>query len=265
MPVSKKRLAYWREHGIVLVLSGGSVRAMAHLGLATRLKELGIPIKALVGSSGGAIAATILASQHPDETIRKLLSMRMRDLIRLLDPSRSGMRGMRAMRMLERLAGYTRLEEARVPLWINTTDLETGEAVVYHEGPIREIVRASMAIPGVFRPVAYDDRFLIDGDVSNPYNYTFLPYPREDILISTVKHIPLGTAGEIWQHPTLVLLKAMSLISQPREEGILQHAAQEGVTILDCTPGRIFTITPRSMREAYQRGYACARHALPDA
>jgi len=62
---------------------------------------------------------------------------------------------------------YRNLEEARLPVHIVTTDIVTGDSVVFSSGPAAEAIVASTAIPGAFAPVHYGDRYLADGAISS--------------------------------------------------------------------------------------------------
>jgi len=62
---------------------------------------------------------------------------------------------------------YRNLEEARLPVHIVTTDIVTGDSVVFSSGSAAEAIVASTAIPGAFAPVHYGDRYLVDGAISS--------------------------------------------------------------------------------------------------
>jgi NTE family protein len=59
--------------------------------------------------------------------------------------------------------------ELDIPLAIVTTDIRTGEKIVISEGPVADAVRASISVPGVFRPYKYLDRFWWTGRLPNDY------------------------------------------------------------------------------------------------
>ena len=69
--------------------------------------------------------------------------------------------------VLEKNLPYKRLEEAKVPVHVITTDFRTGRAVVLSSGPAVPALLASTAIPGVFPPVTVGRRELVDGGVAN--------------------------------------------------------------------------------------------------
>jgi NTE family protein len=64
--------------------------------------------------------------------------------------------------------GDATFEKARVPLYLTATDFHTGEQVVFDKGSIVDAIRASIAIPYIFRPWPVDGRMLVDGFMSDP-------------------------------------------------------------------------------------------------
>ncbi|QWK21812.1 patatin-like phospholipase family protein [Thermus antranikianii] len=173
--------------GVALALGGGGVRGYAHLGVLAVLEEAGIPIRGLAGSSAGALAAAAYAFGHKDpwrvhEAIfdqeiagRKALfptgsnrqGGNLRTLARLFTAFRRPhlFEAERIALGLQRLFGEARLEASSIPLAIQAADLLTGERVILRQGPVWKAVLASMAIPGLFPPVPWEGRLLVDGDV----------------------------------------------------------------------------------------------------
>jgi NTE family protein len=143
------------------------------------LLSCGLQPDLLVGTSVGALNAAFLA-QAPDVdgalALQAIWRSASRDVIfpvrpRTLLLGAAGRRdhlvgpsGLR--RWVERHLTYRRFEEAVVPLHVVATDLETGDPVMLSEGPLLPALLASTALPGIFPPVAFDGRTLIDGGVS---------------------------------------------------------------------------------------------------
>jgi len=171
--------------GLNLALSGGGVRGFAHLGALRVLRDAGVKINGVAGSSAGAYAAASYALGLPLEVEpllnhvmdRKLARLFMQDGNKLLHLAKVQVRLFRALRdpsiddarrlrdgLLEYF-GDVRIEDAPVPLALNAADLNTGEVVILREGPLVDAILASSAIPGVFPPVPWGGRLLVDGDI----------------------------------------------------------------------------------------------------
>ncbi len=158
-----------------LVLCGGGSRGAVEVGLYQAVVELGIPIDFVVGSSIGAVnGALIAAGMSPAELVQHWTSLRTRDivssrwqLVRLLTGLSSVFSSQRLRDFLERRLPVRTFRDLRLPLFIVATDLETGEAVVLNEGDLIEAILASTALPGLFPPVSWHGRKLVDGALSN--------------------------------------------------------------------------------------------------
>ena len=162
-----------------MALGGGGVRGYAHLGVLEVLEKAKVPIRGLAGSSAGALAAAGFALGHKDpykvhEAIfdPNLACLAQGGGLRVLARLFGGLRrphlaeAGRLEEGLKALFGDALLEESPIPLAIQAADLLTGEAVVLRRGPVFKAVLASMAIPGLLPPVAWEGRLLVDGDVA---------------------------------------------------------------------------------------------------
>jgi NTE family protein len=158
-----------------LVLSGGGSRGAVGVGLYKALVELGIPLDFIVSSSIGAITgALIAAGMSPMELESHWKSLRTSDVIgsrwqflRLLLGAPSAYTNGSLRNLLRRVLPVRSFSELRIPLAIATTDLETGETIVLNEGDLIEAILASTALPGLFPPIAWRGRRLVDGGLSN--------------------------------------------------------------------------------------------------
>jgi NTE family protein len=165
---------------VAFVLSGGASLGAVQVGMLEALFERGIRPDFAVGTSVGAVNAAWIAGQPQGEAISDLkniwLSLRRQDVFPL-NPliSAAGLIGrsnhfvsnasLRAV--LEQHIPFRRLEDARLPIHIVTTDLKSGRAVILRSGPTIPALLASCAIPGVFPPVTIGRREYIDGGVAN--------------------------------------------------------------------------------------------------
>ena len=134
---------------------------------------------------------------------------------------------------------FERLEQAAVPFYVITTDVLTGGEVRLSWGPALEAVMASAAIPGVFPPVDWDDRHLMDGGIANHA-------PISDALELGAERIYVlctGTASDLSEPPhgaLGMLLHSMSLLLMRRlqvEVELLADRAELIVLPPPCRPG----------------------------
>jgi NTE family protein len=211
------------------VLSGGASLGAVQVGMLEALFERGIAPDVIVGSSAGAINAAFIASREPTVQTARELGAVWRGLNRgsifPLNPV-TGLLGFvgrgthvvpsgNLRRLIERHAGFDRLEDARVPLHVIVTDLLSGRELRLSTGPAVDAVMASAAIPGVFAPVSVDGDLLIDGGVcdNTPISHA-IELGAEEIYV-----LPTGFSCDLDAPPRAalnMLLHAMSVMLAQR-------------------------------------------------
>ncbi len=155
----------------VLVLGGGGSKGFAHLGAIRELEAAGIRPDLIIGCSAGAIVGALYADEPEVAEIDKiLLSMKRSDI---LDTSyfncRFGIvKGHALEAFMEKTLRSKTFEELKIPLIVIATDLYTGDLIELSSKQIPIAVRASCSFPGVFEPVLYEGRYLVDGGVTSP-------------------------------------------------------------------------------------------------
>ncbi|MFQ6114143.1 MAG: patatin-like phospholipase family protein [bacterium] len=177
---------------IGLALGGGGVRGLAHIGVLSVFQREAIAVKAVAGSSMGAIvgAAYALNPEFNKEKLSKqvaelgislpsTLSEDKRDknsflkrLRQFIDAEKFMVDALwgwgilpesRIAESLRRLTLGKKLEEGRIPIAVVTTDLLSGEKIIFKEGPTDFAVQASSALPGFLPPIQFENRLLADG------------------------------------------------------------------------------------------------------
>lgn len=156
---------------IGLALGSGGARGLAHIGAIQVLEEHEVSIDVVAGSSIGALVGALYCSGNDGEALHQIASdTTLLKIIPLFDPSlRHGfLGGTKLERLIKKFVGGRRVEECQIPLAVIATDLRSGEVVVFREGDLASVVRASISVPWVFRPVEIDGRLLADGGLSMP-------------------------------------------------------------------------------------------------
>ncbi|MGH9742480.1 MAG: patatin-like phospholipase family protein [Candidatus Acidiferrum sp.] len=152
-----------------LALSGGFARGIAHIGVLRILREAGIPIDVVSGTSVGAlIGAAYCAGTPLDEMERIGATTGFADFGRWT-PSWLGLAtNQRLEKFLARFTPLKTFEELSTPLAIAATDINAGISVFYTRGPLGPPLRASCAYPGLFVPIQFEGRILVDGFLTAP-------------------------------------------------------------------------------------------------
>ncbi|HMD30868.1 MAG TPA: patatin-like phospholipase family protein [Candidatus Acidoferrales bacterium] len=158
-----------RPPRIGVALGGGFARGISHLGVLRVLEAEGIPVDCLSGTSvGGLIAAAYASGATVDAISKRALSTSFRDFARW-SLSRFGLASNERMgRYVHEFCGVERIEQMKKPLAICAVDLLSGEPYYFTKGDLGLALRASCAYPGLFQPVEFEGRLLVDGFLVGP-------------------------------------------------------------------------------------------------
>jgi NTE family protein len=168
-PIENPRISLPGDNGatrpkIGLALAGGFARGIAHIGVLRVLREARIPIDMVAGTSVGALIGTCYCAGVTPEAMERLAHHTTFADFGRWTPSWLGLAtNLRLEQYVKRLTPMQRFEELVTPLAITATDINSGLSVYFREGPLGPPLRASCAYPGLFVPVQYDDRTLVDG------------------------------------------------------------------------------------------------------
>lgn len=161
-------MKFYSKKKTALVLGGGAARGLAHLGVLKVLKREDIKFDFVLGASIGSLFAAIWALDLDlSRTEKKALEVTARDIMDVTI-SRMGLcKGEKLEYLIREILQTSRFEDVKIPLYIVTTNIENGEPVLHNSGDLAEIIKASCAMPGVFKPVEIDGRMMVDGGITN--------------------------------------------------------------------------------------------------
>src|SRR5260370_11904907 len=168
-----------------LALAGGFARGIAHLGVLRVLREAGIPIDCVAGTSVGAlIAVGYCAGASLEEMAEVGATTSFADFGRWT-PSWLGLAtNQRMEKYLARMTPAATFAELKTPLAISATDINAGVTVYYLNGSLAAPLRASCAYPGLFVPIQYEGRTLVDGFLTAPVPVEGALIQGADIVIA---------------------------------------------------------------------------------
>ncbi len=183
-----------------LALGSGGARGLAHIAVFEALDEMGVKPTAIAGTSIGALIGAAYAAgmsgrdirhhvirfaHDRRETMARLVQARAGKLTDLLSGAFSQATQMDAEKFCAQFLPDTIPEEfsgLAIPLTAMATDLHRREEAALSSGPLRPALAASIAFPGLFRPVMTDGRILVDGGATNPLPIDRL-LGRADIIV----------------------------------------------------------------------------------
>lgn len=262
---------------IVLVLGSGGARGLSHIPVLEALDDLGVRPALIAGSSMGAIIGAAYAAGLSGAELRAHVEATFRDrarvIARLLE-ARVGkfadlwrgfgnpvlLDGERLLDLFWPSAVPDRFEDLAIPFLAVATDYHLHEEVVLGTGPLTPAVAASLAIPGLVRPVTIGGRVLIDGGAVNPLPYDRLLRPGRLVLAvdtsapATISDSrvpePLEAIAGVSQILTRALVQRMV---ERRPPDLLIRAGGDGFGGLDFFRARAILDAAAPVREEVRR------------
>lgn len=178
---------------IGLALGGGGANGLAHIPMLEVLDELGVRPHRISGTSIGAIIGALYAAGKSGKALRQIVdrlivtdneswltSLFTEDVGRWFDfielkLGKGGLVDSSAfIAYLQEQLQLSRFDQLQIPLKLVTTDFWSRNQVVLSSGDLLSAIKASMAVPGLFEPVAIGGRLLVDGGLVNPVPYDLL-------------------------------------------------------------------------------------------
>ena len=160
-----------RTRTVSLVLGSGGARGLAHIGVIRELEARGYEIRAIAGSSMGALVGGIHGLGELKTYADWVEGLSQADVIGLLDWSFSGggmIRGHKLMQKLKGLVGDRNIEDLPISYTAVAVDIHRGKEIWMTDGSLFDAIRASIAVPAIFAPHRYRGRALVDGGLLNP-------------------------------------------------------------------------------------------------
>jgi NTE family protein len=256
---------------IGLALSSGGARGFAHVGVLKALRDAGLDIAAVAGSSmGGIMAAGYAVRGDVAELESWVRDFRARDHMRRLLPV---MDAGRITRFLDEVLGGARFADCAVPLTVVATDLERRAPVALRDGPVPPALHASMALPFLHRPVDWEGRRLAEGALSCVLPTEQARGPGVDLVIGSLvsrewRRFDVAMAGlsatagrtvRGWQRHYVEFFRARDL---PVPGGDLLPDLAPPTVIIAPTLDKISTVDFKKAREAIAAGEEAATAKL---
>ncbi|MEI7749502.1 MAG: patatin-like phospholipase family protein [Candidatus Moraniibacteriota bacterium] len=255
---SKKHKKQERGVKIGLALSGGSAVGIAHVGAVRALREAGIGISCVAGTSAGAVVAACVAFGVPEEKMIELSRKLSWSNVSAFGYSKLGLNSNRPVGdLMKKLVGNVRIEDAPIPLAIVATDIDTGEKVVFRKGNLAEAVMASTCIPGYFVPVEIDGRRLVDGGIVENLPLPSLRFMRPETRVG----IDLGYWRTLQKANTVldVITNSYSILVDGQ---VAEMSVRDGIVVRPHLEG--FSISDfKRMDELIDIGYKATRERIP--
>lgn len=243
-----------------LALGGGASKGFAHIGIIKVLKENGIPVKVVTGTSAGSIVGSLFASgMSPDRLELEAEILGKTDLVDLTLSTSGFIKGEKLQNYINRKVGGRQIQQFPIKFAAVATDFETGKAIAFNQGNVGQAVRASAAIPNVFQPVIIGRHKYVDGGLSQPVPVSAAKRQGANFVIAVdISARPSKNIGQGFFSYLDQTLNVMSVSALQNELGQADVVIKPQVLDLGAVGG--FDQKKRAIR----LGEEAARAALPE-
>ena len=243
---------------VAVVLGGGSAKGFAHVGVLKILEANRVPVHMVVGTSVGSLVGCLYAYGYPAYDLQKVaMGLEKGELADLTVPDNGFVKGEKLESYVNRMVRDTPMERLRTPFYAVATDIGSGQETVFGKGNTGSAVRASCAIPGVFRPVRINDRTYVDGGLVSPVAVDAARRMGANVVIAVDISgdvdgaVPEGTLDTIFQAINVMYSKIAE--SQLSRADVVIHPKVGHIAVGDFT----------KRHEAILEGEKAAQEALP--
>lgn len=266
---------HWPRIGVVL--GGGAIKGMAHVGALRALHEAGIVPSLYAGSSIGAmIGAAAASGRTVDQLTERALRFRRRDLFRInhvgmlmermLSPSIYLEAPLRAL--TEELVEEGTFDDFETPLLVSAVDVERGVPLVFgrpglRDVSVRDAVYASCALPGFFPPGRVGERVCIDGGTTDNLPIAIAGL-GVDALIAVdvgIADVPLAT-GVADQGFASIFMRAATMMMHHQQQSALERWTTPPLLLVRPKVSHIGWFSFGHVEELLRVGYEATRDAL---
>ena len=202
---------------IGLVLSSGSARGLAHIGILKVLHKYHLEPNYIAGVSMGAVVGALYAAGHSPEELQEIAkTTHWRDIVDFTIPKAGLISGRMVEDKISNLVHQKKFEQLAIPLCLIAYDLTAKTKVVFNKGDVAPAVRASISIPGIFAPPTINRHKYIDGGVSDPVPFDVVQDMGADIVI-------VVDLTELEKSSIGPRIKGKSFLEDIKEELVLQE------------------------------------------
>ncbi len=247
---------------IALVLGGGAARGFSHVGVIRALEQEKVPIDMVVGTSVGSLIGAIYAydtnSFELEWTAFSLEKDQVFDYgIFSAFTSMGPVKGDKLEEFVKaKVPGN--IEDLKLPFAAVATDLNRGTRVVIDRGPVARAVHASSAIPGVFNPVEYQGKLLVDGGVMDNIPISVAREKGADIVIA----VDISENVINFNITNLIDVMVQSINIMFRENVV--HKLKDANVLIVPAVGDVGMLDFTQKKRCMQAGIEATRRAMPD-
>lgn len=211
---------------IALALSSGGAKGYAHIGVIKAIEETGAKITSVAGTSMGALIGGLYAAGKLDAAYSWLKTIDATEMFILADFGKFGINGLtdgeKIIEKLHQFIGDVLIDDLPIPFCAIATDLDLGIEVVINHGRLIDAIRASISLPGVFKPYKIIGRRtrLVDGGLVNGLPINRLKRNPGDVVVA-VNLDTYGFCGKMDLKSANIASLVSSVLMRNKEDNII--------------------------------------------
>lgn len=249
-----------------LALGGGGARGLAHIGVLKALQEENVPIDMIAGTSVGALIGALYAAGVSTSEMEEmsaeigwssLTNYSRLSLFRLVlteqQLSTSNME-----KYLRKHIDDVRFDQLKIPFTCAATDLQTGERVVFREGNVAQAARASATIPGLFEPVVFRHRYLVDGGLVSNIPTDLVAQMGANLIVA------VDVTADFSKFQPKGVLSTLNQAIYIESEAMSKEELARASVVVRPALGDISAVDLTRSAECIDAGVVAGRHAVPD-
>tara|TARA_R110002167_G_scaffold232774_1_gene437972 strand:+ start:30 stop:809 length:780 start_codon:yes stop_codon:yes gene_type:complete len=249
-------LSQIKSKSVGLVLSGGGVKGMAHIGMIQALNEFGISTLVVSGTSVGALIGALYANGNSVSEMLQFFKETPLFRYNFMTILKPGL--LDTERYFDLFSNYfprNTFESLQRKLYVVATDLQKGDEKIFSEGELIRPLLASAALPPVFSPVAINGRLYADGGIMNNFPYDEVAVSSDFVIgsnVSGIREIPkegIKSSLQLANRTTSLMIYAINRNKVNKCDLLFEPRTLELIGILD----------KKGIEKAYTIGY---EHAI---
>lgn len=237
-----------------LVLGGGGARGFFHIGVLLALQRLQVKVDEMAGSSIGAVIGAMYVANPNVNLEEATRNVDLGEIVQMMFRGKGTPSLEDITSYVKRFVRVERFDELVIPMKFNATDLNNREEVVFKSDGLFPGLIASISLPGIFRPVEYMGKFLIDGGIINNVP-TSLIGDVDTVIISDItgpiKKVKSGSSG------LDILYSSVAFLQQQNSDEKRSHLTDKKVIYLklDEDETSILDIRNENYQKLIEMGY----------
>lgn len=248
-----------------VALGGGGARGLAHIGVLKAFEEEDVTIAALSGTSVGALIGSLYAAGITTTQMEEMsqeigwssLTNYSRYSLMRLVLTEERLSNDKMEEYLRQHMGDTRFDQLKIPFACVATDLQTGERVVFRDGPVALAARASATIPGMFKPVEYRHRYLVDGGLVTNLPTDLLSPMKVQVVVA------VDVTSDIAQMKPKSVLDVLNQSIAIQSERLAREESNRAQVVIRPRMGDIGMMDLSRVDESIDAGIYAGRQAVP--